>query len=356
MSSHHRNKKRSTPKTSNPFDSDYNSTGTSDVSKSQASYKRGVQFDLDVIAASRRAMISGKAPTTSVVDAVKQAGNGRSRSSNNNNTRRTTSAAARDLETGKLGTQDTASESYDMDDTRRKAKKYIDEDDDRDESGSSSGSESDSDDSSYDSIDDMKQRRKPYVYATLGVVSLLLLGGIIALSVVMFGDRSGSKSVILTARQESLHNIIKAAVPANILTDPDTPQYRANQWLLYEDSLGLAPASGDSKDRVIQRYALAAFYFSTGGPRSWKTHNWLEGDECEKEWDGVGCTSDGAVHVISLSKLILVLMGFTQVSSCEWIVVYHECFSNFVFLLISMQQITLASPEVSLPKWVFFPT
>lgn len=299
MSSHHNRKKRTTPKTSNPFDSDYNSTGTSDVSPSQASSSKrgGVQFDLDVIAASRRAMISGKAPTTtSVVDAVKQAGNGRSSSSNNRRT-----SAARDLETGKLGTQVTSSECYDMHDTRRKAKKYIDEDDSN-ESGSSSGSESDSDDSSYDSIDDTKQRRKPYVYAGLGAVSLLLLGGIIALSVVMFGDKSSSKGVILTARQESLHNIIKAAVPANVLTDPDTPQYRAHQWLLYEDSLGLAPASGASQDRVIQRYTLAAFFFSTGGPRSWKTHNWMEGDECAEEWEGVGCTSDGVAHVISLSK------------------------------------------------------
>ena len=303
-SHHHRNStRRSTPRTNNPFDSDYNSAGTSDISQSQASSRRnkngGVQFDLDVIAASRRAMISGKAPTTSVVDAVKQAGN--YRSSSHRNSRRSPSA---DLEAGKLGTQGTAEDSYDMEDVRRetrhKAKKYIDEDDSSSQSGSES--DSDSDDSSYDSIEDMKKRRKPYIYAALGIVSLLLLGGIIALAIVIFGDKSGSSGVILTARQEALHDIIKTAVPADILTDPDTPQYRAHQWLLYEDSLGLTPASEASRDRVLQGYALATFYFSTGGPRSWKSHNWLEGDECVKEWEGIGCTSDGIVHVLSLSK------------------------------------------------------
>ena len=305
-------KKRSTLRPSNPFDSDYNSA--SDVSRSEASTRQsgkgGVSFDLDTIAASRRAMISGKAPSAAAKKAATRTTTRPNRSSQRSS----------DLETGearitrKVRTQGTSDESADsggfkhpivVEDHR---KSYRDEDEDS-ESGSSSGSENGSDsddDSSYDSIDDMKKRRKPYIYAAIGVVSLMLLGGIIALSVVIFGEKNGDKSAmpILTARQESLHNIIKTVVPSDVLTNAETPQYRAHQWLLYEDSLGLAPASGASRDRVIQRYALAAFFFSTGGPRSWKSHNWLDGDECAEEWDGLGCTDDGLVHVISLSKLL----------------------------------------------------
>ena len=135
-------------------------------------------------------------------------------------------------------------------------------------------------------------------------LSIMLLAGIIALSVVVFGKKNKKKSMpILTARQEALHNIIKTVVDSEILTDADSPQYRAHQWLLYEDSLGLAPASGASRERVIQRYALAAFYYATEGPQKWKSNSWMEGDECSENWDGVGCTDDGIIHVLSLSKL-----------------------------------------------------
>jgi len=282
------------------------------MSTRHSSSRGGVSFNLDTIAASRRAMISGKVPST----AARKAAAAKTSTSHH-----FASIGGRplDLETGevciprKIRTKGT-------DPTEEEDRKHVK--DESDEGSSSSGSESESD-SSYDSIEDMKQKRKPYVYALLGVVSLLLLGGIIALSVVIFGGKDDeSPTPILTSRQESLHNIITSVVPSDTLTDSNTPQYRAHQWLLYEDSLGLAPDSGASKERVIQRYALATFYFSTGGPRSWKTHNWLEGDECTEEWDGVGCTSDGRVHVLSLSTLSVSLCCYFCCCSC-----FSCCFS-----------------------------
>lgn len=301
----------------NPFDSDYSESTKHEHGRG------GVAFDLDAIAASRRAMISGKAPSgrkpTSHSNGASRPGHRSHTTATTTTTTRKPSSAPRrrDVEAGdgraireKVRTKRTASESmdessqgFDSDHPIPADKRYEDEAGDSD--GSSSSNDSDSDDSSYDSIDEQKKRRKPYVYAVMALVSIVLLVGIITLSVVVFGGKKGTQysTPILTARQEALHNIIKAVVDSNLLTDPESPQYRAHQWLLYEDSLGLAPASGASRERVLQRYALAAFYFATGGPQSWKGNTWMEGDECEEDWDGVGCTDDGIIHVLSMSKL-----------------------------------------------------
>jgi hypothetical protein len=194
------------------------------------------------------------------------------------------------------------------------------ESDSGDDSDESDSDESDSSADSYDGIEKRK-RRKPYVYAVLGIVSIMLVVGVIVLSVVVFGGKNGSdrsQTVILTARQESLNNIIHSNVDADMLKDPETPQYRAHQWLLYEDPLGLDPDSGASNERVVQRYSLAVFYFATGGPETWKSNNWMTGNECEDDWNGVGCTDDGVVHVLSLSKSNLRFWknGHLQSSTC----------------------------------------
>lgn len=298
----------------NPFDSDYSA---SEVSKQS----RGVSFDLDAIAATRRAMLSGKPP----VDSESEYGNSKNGTLKTltADTRRTGKATVprlmdSDVETGDrsvireiVTTQKTAEESFDSAERnslrrprRDDGSSYHSGSNNASESGDSD-SDSDSDDSSCDSIDGQKKRRKSYVFAVVGVVSVMMLAGIIALSVLVFGGKKGGKSTmpILTARQEGLHNIIESIADPQLLKNTVSPQYKAHKWLLYEDPLSLAPANGASRDRIIQRYTLAVFYFATGGPTNWTTNSWMDGDECDNPWTGIGCTDDGVVHVLSLSKL-----------------------------------------------------
>jgi len=314
-------KKRAPSATNNPFDSDSYSVSDASHGISELSRQsRGVAFDLNTIAASRRAMISGKPLANKATEKAISSGSGNnipltSPATTTGKVKRKFTPARRvvidpDLEAG-CDRQRTLNESTRESDAGAADKNPTmlnDEDIDNPSSSSvsSNGSddESESDANSYDSIDDLKKRRSSCVYAILGLVSLGFLAGIIALSVIVFGGKDGGSpsTAILTARQEALHGIIKTVVDASILMDQEAPQYRAHRWLIYEDLLGLAPASGASHERVVQRYSLAVFFFATGGARKWKSHNWLDGDECIEEWDGVGCTDDGIVRVLSLSE------------------------------------------------------
>ena len=306
--------------TTNPFDSDH--------SVSEASRQsRGVVFDLEAIAASRRAMISGTAPSSKPIkESSTCRGSGKTRLNSRSQQRqsqpRMTKTNSADIEAGHdreahrklqqvrtLETHGVDEHGFDFHHPVVVDSKQSFSDDQASESDG--GNDSDSDDSKSASSDDtdgsLEKKRvgKPYVYAVLGMVTIMLVVGIIVLSVVVFGGKKGSdksQMLVLTARQEALNDIIHTVVEGDILKDSETPQYRAHQWLLYEDPLGLAPDSGASNDRVIQRYSLAVFYFATGGPETWKPNKWMTGDECEDDWDGVGCTDDGVVHVLSLSK------------------------------------------------------
>jgi len=66
-----------------------------------------------------------------------------------------------------------------------------------------------------------------------------------------------------------------------------TPQIRALDWLLDEDSLNLlAPNARTPTERVLQRYILATFFFSTSD-KDWEK-SWLDSSH-ECEWFGVAC-------------------------------------------------------------------
>jgi hypothetical protein len=84
------------------------------------------------------------------------------------------------------------------------------------------------------------------------------------------------------------------------LQDVSSPQYQALDWLL-EDPF----YSTYSGPRVVQRWAMAAFFFSTNGINWDQSDNWL-GDMNECSWfskrqDGV-CDGDGNVRSIDLSS------------------------------------------------------
>jgi hypothetical protein len=107
----------------------------------------------------------------------------------------------------------------------------------------------------------------------------------------------------LTDRQQLMHDIISMRVSGDALQDFASPQSQARRWLLFEDTLWLSPISSFKIERIIQRYALATFYFSTDGPNSWKDNNWMDGDECSGNfWDGISCNENDEIRAIAFGK------------------------------------------------------
>jgi hypothetical protein len=67
------------------------------------------------------------------------------------------------------------------------------------------------------------------------------------------------------ARQKQLFQIFSTlSNPADIKT-PGTPQYKAFNWIIYDDDYCLCP--NNSSCELIQRYVMAVFYYSTGGEK-----------------------------------------------------------------------------------------
>ncbi|CAB9505242.1 LRR receptor-like serine threonine-protein kinase [Seminavis robusta] len=89
-----------------------------------------------------------------------------------------------------------------------------------------------------------------------------------------------------------------------VFDDPISPQSRAAYWVSYEDLYSASLPITDPK--LLQRYALAAFYFATGGDNwgqcgrestSCATTSWLsDSDECT--WYSLGCTQQHQIFEI----------------------------------------------------------
>ena len=131
--------------------------------------------------------------------------------------------------------------------------------------------------------------------------------------------------IAATARSEEVLRILNVD-----LSDPDSPQSLALDWITNKDGLYLCP---DDEAALIQRYVAAVFYFSTGGG-SWNQCNapedlgldaveranehcriraatfpdltsgsnaWLTASS-ECEWGGLACLPDGSIGELSFGK------------------------------------------------------
>jgi len=122
--------------------------------------------------------------------------------------------------------------------------------------------------------------------------------------------------VINTELDEAVGDLIKSSgtessgSPFTSYTSTDEAQERARNWIINEDPLGL---NGDSAN-LVQRYALATFYFATGGDTHWydcsrnatvtdcnvdeQKTRFLSGEN-ECNWFGVTCEKDDDDDVVN---------------------------------------------------------
>jgi hypothetical protein len=77
-------------------------------------------------------------------------------------------------------------------------------------------------------------------------------------------------------------------------------QSKAFQWLIDSDK---ETNACEDEIKILQRYTLAVFYYSTGGPDWTMDTNWLNPDIDECSWMGVTCES-GEITGLKLGKLL----------------------------------------------------
>jgi len=116
------------------------------------------------------------------------------------------------------------------------------------------------------------------------------------------GDTHNNAKTTLTPREQTLMDLFKTVSPKGLDTK-NSAQYLAREWIIHSDLLKLTPSETISRNRVLQRYILAVFYYSTGGSRTWKHNNWLEGDECSNMvWTGISCNDDNTIRAIAFDN------------------------------------------------------
>ena len=90
---------------------------------------------------------------------------------------------------------------------------------------------------------------------------------------------------------------------ADAFLNTDTPQYQAAQFLSEEDPYAVTngffidPFEPSSSAKIIQRYILSVFYFSTGGDLYW--------DDCNR--GAASCIVNGKESYLS------------ETSECDWV-------------------------------------
>ncbi len=69
--------------------------------------------------------------------------------------------------------------------------------------------------------------------------------------------------------------------PVNVFENHSSPQYKALDWMAFQDTLKMIPEDAASTQKFIQRYALAVVYYATGGLNWHEQVHFLSGmDEC----------------------------------------------------------------------------
>jgi hypothetical protein len=162
-------------------------------------------------------------------------------------------------------------------------------------------------------------KRKKFLYVLSGV-SVLLIAAIIAVSVLVFGKKDPEATIQPTVaptasptlqpvmtREQVLDDFITKVTGKVELQDEESPQSLARKWLVEDDDLwsSLEKVPSDY-ERVIQRYALAVFYYATNGHIAWGLSDdtsWLDGDECSGDfWFGLDCNAQDQVRTIAFGK------------------------------------------------------
>lgn len=123
-----------------------------------------------------------------------------------------------------------------------------------------------------------KWKNKKIIWGVGGFLAVAVLGGVLIGVSFVFKDSESSQ------RTEDVVKFLSNFSDPDALQNEDSPQYRAARFLADESPVSLTiPAEGEDSSRFLQRYALAVFYYATGGDDWENSWNFLS-NENECDW------------------------------------------------------------------------
>ncbi len=157
-----------------------------------------------------------------------------------------------------------------------------------------------------ESPSERRRMAKQCMTIKMAVVALLLLSVVLVSVGISKGKKPKPKSPgkVLSKREQEIQDILVKITGEKTLTEPGTPQNLARNWILADKQ---TLNSETNSEAIIQRYALASFYFATNGDSdkaTWETNYWLKGPECgddkHEKWVGIDCNTEGEVRALAL--------------------------------------------------------
>lgn len=139
------------------------------------------------------------------------------------------------------------------------------------------------------------------------LVAFFLLAGIavaIAVPLTLLNNDDSSSGTfsqeVIAARKEQLLAILEGVSDPAALSDESSPQYAAVEWMSSEDAmspLSNGILSSGIVELILQRYALAVFYYSTTGDGWFSADGWLDGQKEECSWQFIACVDEDVVSI-----------------------------------------------------------
>jgi hypothetical protein len=193
-----------------------------------------------------------------------------------------------------------------------------------------------------------RRRNVRCMICTLGLVFFLLTVGTVyaVMGFVFNGQRDGQDdntssvssaptSTPTTEGDLQLDYFVRVTLPEytrDALRGGNSPQTKALQWLQNNTNL-----ESYSLSRRLQRFALATFYFSTGGERRWiKKYGWMsDEDECDwfsSENDTLPCKEGVLTHLALRSNGLrgIIAPEISLLSSLEFLKVQQNILTGFL--------------------------
>jgi hypothetical protein len=156
-----------------------------------------------------------------------------------------------------------------------------------------------------------KQHLRTIVYTVVGFVAVIVVAAAVYFGVQFSAKRTKTG---MSRQHQIIHDIITTSVfDKTTLLNELSPQYLARQWMILNDTYSVtlyksvnAQQNHQNKKKIIQRFALAVFYYSMNLSNT----NWMDtiDSECVRNingtatWDGLNCNSEDELVALWLGK------------------------------------------------------
>eukprot|EP00339_Tiarina_fusa_P021881 CAMPEP_0117073508 /NCGR_PEP_ID=MMETSP0472-20121206/51766_1 /TAXON_ID=693140 ORGANISM="Tiarina fusus, Strain LIS" /NCGR_SAMPLE_ID=MMETSP0472 /ASSEMBLY_ACC=CAM_ASM_000603 /LENGTH=681 /DNA_ID=CAMNT_0004798103 /DNA_START=62 /DNA_END=2108 /DNA_ORIENTATION=- len=109
-------------------------------------------------------------------------------------------------------------------------------------------------------------------YFCLFAALFALVASAILIPVIVLKDGEGARLSLIPRQEAVVDYLIQTGISSeDKLRTPGTPQYEAALWIADHDAYRMKIPNGNSlDDQLLERYALAVFFHSTGGPEQWR--------------------------------------------------------------------------------------